>query len=101
MASTAQSAPDITAELKRVFEQQRDNQWNVKASSAEERKGVLLMPVRIDDAVFETGEAWAVKPRDGRNIGDFRGWYSLASWRPSFLLGSDATSPVPAFGSGT
>ena len=41
MASTAQSAPDITAELKRVFELQRDNQWNVKASSAEERKAKL------------------------------------------------------------
>lgn len=41
MASTAQSAPDITAELKRVFELQRDNQWNVKASTAEERKAKL------------------------------------------------------------
>jgi len=41
MASTAQSAPDITAELKRVFELQRDNQWNVKASTAEARKAKL------------------------------------------------------------
>lgn len=41
MASTAQSDPDITAELTRVFELQRDNQWNVKASTAEERKAKL------------------------------------------------------------
>ncbi len=41
MASTAQSDPDITADLTRVFELQRDNQWNVKASTAEERKAKL------------------------------------------------------------
>lgn len=41
MASTAQSHPDIIAELTRVFELQRDNQWNVKASTAEERKAKL------------------------------------------------------------
>ena len=48
----------------------------VTKAFAEERQrgGVTLMPVRIDDAVFETNEAWAVKLRDGRNIGDFRGW---------------------------
>lgn len=39
-----------------------------------QRKDAILMPVRIDNTVFETGEAWAVKLRDGRNIGDFRGW---------------------------
>jgi hypothetical protein len=48
----------------------------VTKAFAEERrrKGTILTPVRIDDAVFETGEAWAVKLRDNRNIGDFRGW---------------------------
>jgi hypothetical protein len=43
---------------------------------AEERQrgGVVLFPVRIDDAVFATNEAWAIKLRDNRNIGDFRRW---------------------------
>jgi hypothetical protein len=40
----------------------------------QQREGTVLFPVRIDDAVFTTNEAWAVKPRDDRNIGDFRRW---------------------------
>jgi hypothetical protein len=36
------------------------------------RKQTVLFPVRIDDTVLKTGEAWAVKLRDQRNIGDFR-----------------------------
>jgi hypothetical protein len=43
---------------------------------AEERQrgGTVLFPVRVDDAVFATKEAWALKLRDNRNIGDFRAW---------------------------
>lgn len=48
MASTAQTAPDITQELSRVFELQRANQWNVKATSAAERKAKLA---KLKDAV--------------------------------------------------
>jgi hypothetical protein len=39
-----------------------------------QRSTTVLFPVRIDDAVFATNEAWAVKLRDNRNIGDFRRW---------------------------
>jgi hypothetical protein len=48
----------------------------VTKAFAEERQrgGVVLFPVRLDDAVFATNEAWAVKLRDNRHIGDFRGW---------------------------
>ena len=55
----------------------------VTKAFAEERQrsGAILMPVRIDDAVFETNEAWAVKLRDGRNIGDFRGWKQHNSYK--------------------
>lgn len=48
MASTAQTAPDFTQELSRVFESQRANQWNVKATSAAERKAKLA---KLKDAV--------------------------------------------------
>lgn len=48
MASTAQIAPDMTEELSRVFALQRANQWNVKASTAEERKAKLA---KLKDAV--------------------------------------------------
>jgi hypothetical protein len=46
-----------------------------------QRKSPILMPVRIDDAVFETGEAWAAKLREGRHIGDFRDWKQHDAYR--------------------
>jgi hypothetical protein len=46
-----------------------------KGFAEERQRGItVLFPVRIDDAVFATNEAWAIKLRDNRNIGDFRGW---------------------------
>jgi uncharacterized protein YjbI with pentapeptide repeats len=48
----------------------------VTKALAEERlrKQLVLFPIRIDNAVMSTGEPWAVKLRDQRNIGDFRQW---------------------------
>jgi TIR domain/Pentapeptide repeats (8 copies) len=39
-----------------------------------QRQQLVLFPIRLDDAVLTTGEAWAGKLRDNRNIGDFRRW---------------------------
>ena len=36
------------------------------------RKQLVLFPIRLDDTVMKTTEAWAGKLRDNRNIGDFR-----------------------------
>ncbi len=55
----------------------------VTRAFAEERQrgGTVLFPIRVDDAVFETGEAWARKLRDNRHIGDFRGWKEHDAYR--------------------
>ena len=46
-----------------------------KAFAEERQRGdVVLFPVRLDDAVFASKEAWAAKLRDNRHIGDFRKW---------------------------
>jgi hypothetical protein len=46
-----------------------------KGFAEERQRGTtVLFPVRLDDAVFTTNEAWALKLRDNRNIGDFRHW---------------------------
>jgi uncharacterized protein YjbI with pentapeptide repeats len=52
----------VEDEVTKAFEEER------------QRSGVVLFPVRLDDAVFDTKEAWAAKLRAGRNIGDFRRW---------------------------
>jgi uncharacterized protein YjbI with pentapeptide repeats len=67
---------------------------------AEERKrnSTVLFPIRIDDAVMETGEPWAVKLRDGRNIGDFRDWEKSEAYQKAFerLLRDLKAEEVPA-----
>jgi hypothetical protein len=46
-----------------------------KAFAEERRRGqTMLFPVRLDDAVIDTSEAWAAKLLDQRHIGDFRYW---------------------------
>jgi hypothetical protein len=48
----------------------------VKIAFEEERKRgqIVLFPIRLDDVVMTTREAWAAKLRIDRNIGDFRQW---------------------------
>jgi hypothetical protein len=47
------------------------------------RKETVLFPIRIDNTVMDTGEPWAVKLRDQRNIGDFRKWKDPAPYQRS------------------
>jgi hypothetical protein len=57
----------------------------VSKAFAEERKReqTVLFPIRIDNAVMDTNEAWAAKLRDHRNIGDFRRWRDHESYKRS------------------
>ncbi len=48
MATTAPTAADISQDIKRVFDLQREHQWDVKASTAAQRKAKL---VRLKAAV--------------------------------------------------
>jgi hypothetical protein len=52
----------VEDEVTKAFEEER------------QRGGVVLFPVRLDDTVLTTREAWAAKLRRSRNIGDFRAW---------------------------
>jgi hypothetical protein len=47
------------------------------------RRCTMLFPIRIDDAVMDTKEAWAAQLR-ARNIGDFRQWKDHDGYRQSF-----------------
>ena len=61
--SDASIASDwVEDEVDKAFEEER------------QRGGVVLFPVRVDNTVFETKEAWAAKLRRSRHIGDFRAW---------------------------
>jgi hypothetical protein len=48
------------------------------------RKQIVLFPVRIDDTVLQTSEAWARLLRGQRHIGDFTRWKDHDSYQKSF-----------------
>ncbi|UFZ01393.1 toll/interleukin-1 receptor domain-containing protein [Bradyrhizobium ontarionense] len=55
----------------------------VNKAFAEERtrSDIVLVPIKIDNAVMQTSEPWALKLRDQRNIGDFRKWKDHDSYQ--------------------
>ena len=71
----------------------------VKTAFEEERKRgqTVLFPLRLDDAVMDTKEAWAAKLRADRHIGDFRCWKEHDTYRRSFDRAvRDLTAPPKA-----
>jgi uncharacterized protein YjbI with pentapeptide repeats len=58
----------------------------VQAALEKERrqKRTMLFPIRLDDAVMETGEAWAAKVRRERHITDLRGWKNHDTYQKQF-----------------
>jgi hypothetical protein len=60
-----------------------EDEVNKAYAEERERKEVVLFPIRIDNGAMSTGEPWAVKLRDQRNIGDFRQWNKPAEYQKS------------------
>jgi uncharacterized protein YjbI with pentapeptide repeats len=61
----------VEDEVTKAFEEER------------KRKQTVLFPIRLDDAVMDTNEAWAAKLR-ARNIGDFMRWKEHSAYVKSF-----------------
>jgi hypothetical protein len=55
----------------------------VNKAFAEERKrnAFVLLPIRIDQSIFQTNEPWAQKVKDQRNIGDFSRWRDAVEYK--------------------
>jgi TIR domain len=71
----------------------------VTTAFEEERKRgqLMLFPIRLDDTVMDTHEAWAAKLR-ARNIGDFRHWKDHEKYMKSLervLRDLSVSVPVP------
>jgi hypothetical protein len=59
------------------------------------REDIVLLPIRIDDAVFVTDEAWAVRLRASRHIGDFSNWKDPIDYKNAlYKLVRDLRSPT-------
>lgn len=44
----------------------------------------VLFPVRLDESVMQTTQAWAAKLRRTRHIGDFTNWTNSQAYRQAF-----------------
>jgi hypothetical protein len=65
-------SPWVEAEVEAAFEKER------------RQKRTVLFPIRLDDAVMETEEAWAADIRRTRHIGDFRKWKDHDEFQKAF-----------------
>jgi hypothetical protein len=72
LSETSISSPWVRREVEAAFE--REDRHNAS----------VLFPVRTDDAVMETSEAWAADIRRTRHIGDFSRWKDHDSYRNAF-----------------
>jgi hypothetical protein len=56
----------------------------IKFETERKQRRTVLFPIRLDDAVMETDEAWAANIRRTRHIGDFREWKDHDKYKEAF-----------------
>jgi len=69
LSESSVQSPWVEKEVETAFEKER------------QQNRTVLFPIRLDEAVMETKEAWAADIRRTRHIGDFRGWKSHDSYK--------------------
>ena len=47
-------------------------------------KRTVLFPIRLDESVMETRQAWAARIRQTRHIGDFQHWKDHDAYQMAF-----------------
>jgi len=62
----------VEKEVETAFEKERKD------------KKTVLFPIRLDDTVMETDQAWAADIRRQRNIGDFTHWKDHDAYQKAF-----------------
>ena len=69
LSENSVQSPWVATEVEAAFEREH-----------REKETVVLFPIRLDDAVMKTGQAWAADIRRRRHIGDFSGWKNHDSY---------------------
>jgi len=72
LSESSVESPWVEKEVETAFEKER------------QQNRVVLFPIRLDDAVMQTKQAWAADIRRTRHIGDFRGWRDHDSYKRAF-----------------
>lgn len=61
-----------------------EKEFETACEKERQQKRTVLFPIRIDDSVMKTKEAWAADIRRTRHIGDFRDWKDHDSYKRAF-----------------
>jgi hypothetical protein len=72
LSSNSASSSWVEKEVETAFEKER------------QQNRIVLFPIRLDDAVMETREAWAADIRRTRHIGDFSAWKDHDLYKKAF-----------------
>lgn len=72
LSGNSVGSPWVEKEVETAFEKER------------RQSRTVLFPIRLDDAVMETDQAWAADIRRTRHIGDFRDWKAHDSYKKAF-----------------
>jgi hypothetical protein len=72
LSENSVGSPWVKKEVETAFEKER------------KQNRTVLFPIRLDDAVMETDEAWAADIRRTRHIGDFREWKNHDKYKEAF-----------------
>jgi len=56
----------------------------IKFEAEQKQRRTVLFPIRLDDAVMKTEEAWAADIKRTRHIGDFREWRNHDKYKEAF-----------------
>jgi hypothetical protein len=72
LSKSSVNSPWVEKEVETAFEKER------------QQNRIVLFPIRLDDAVMDTKQAWAADIRRTRHIGDFCGWKTHHSYTVAF-----------------
>jgi uncharacterized protein YjbI with pentapeptide repeats len=72
LSENSVDSPWVEKEIETAFEKER------------RQNRTVLFPIRIDDAVMDTDQAWAADIRRSWHIGDFRDWKNHDSYKKAF-----------------
>lgn len=72
LSENSVGSPWVEKEVETAFEKER------------RQSRTVLFPIRLDEAVMDTDQAWAADIRRTRNIGDFRDWKNHDSYKKAF-----------------
>ena len=72
LSKNSVGSPWVEKEVETAFEKER------------REKRTMLFPIRLDEAVMNTDQAWAADIRRTRHIGDFRDWKNHDSYKKAF-----------------